>query len=366
MENSARATDHGPRTTDEIIVGGQAVIEGVMMRSPNAYAVSVRRPDGQIVSTGAVVPRYGDQLPILKRPVIRGAATLIQSLALGIKALNFSAAVAMEEEAEEIAVGATAVGQVAVRVPARREKASPGTLLPLLFALAFNLVLFVVVPLVATNAIFALAGEGWVSPEPGATWYATAWAWGAALLHSVRPTVGFNLVEGVIRIGIFLALIWSMSRVGEIRRVFEYHGAEHKVVMAYENRLGLSVEAARTQPRFHPRCGTSFLMVVMLVAVALFSVVRFDTLALNAVARIALFPLVAGLSYEVIRAAGRKQSGLVFKAMVAPGLWLQRVTTKEPSDDQLEVAVHALQASLALEPDSPSSVVRGPLLAQEG
>jgi uncharacterized protein YqhQ len=145
-------------------------------------------------------------------------------------------------------------------------------------------------------------------------------------------------------------MIWSMSRVAEIRRVFEYHGAEHKVVMAYENRAELSVEAARAQTRFHPRCGTSFLMVVMLVAVALFSVVRFDSLAMNAAARIALFPLVAGLSYEVIRAAGRKQSGLVFKMMVAPGLWLQRIMTQEPSDDQLEVAIHALQASLALEP----------------
>jgi uncharacterized protein YqhQ len=357
-DKNTPTADYRLPTTEEIIVGGQAVIEGVMMRSPNAYAVSVRRPDGQIVSTGGVVPRLGDRYPILKRPVIRGAATLIHSLALGIKALNYSTAVALEfeDEKEEVAIGqavpaagASPVGQIAVRVPA--EKKSSGTLLPVIFALAFNIGLFVVVPLLVTNAIFAFAtGASTWPTEPGPTWYATAWGWVTALLHPVRPTVTFNLVEGVIRVSIFLGMIWSMSRIAEIRRVFEYHGAEHKVVMAYENNAGLSVEAARAQTRFHPRCGTSFLMVVMLVAVALFSVVRFDSLALNAAARIALFPLVAGLSYEVIRAAGRRQSGLVFKLMVAPGLWLQRITTQEPSDDQLEVAIHALQASLALEP----------------
>jgi len=339
-------------TSAEIIVGGQAVMEGVMMRSPNAYAVSVRRPDGQIVSTGAAVPRLGDKYPILKRPVVRGAATLIQSLALGIKALNYSAAVAMEEEeeAKEEVVAASAVpagvapmAPVSVSVPSRRPSASASTVLPLVFALVVNLTLFVLLPLLATNAIFAVASGAWVAPEG-------AWGWLGALTHSVRPTVGFNLVEGIIRIGIFLTMIYSMSRVGEIRRVFEYHGAEHKVVMAYENQVGLTVEAARGQTRFHPRCGTSFLMVVMLVSIALFSVVRFDSLALNAISRIALFPVVAGLSYEVIRAAARKQSGIVFRMMVAPGLWLQRITTQEPTDDQLEVAVHALESSLALEP----------------
>ena len=148
----------------------------------------------------------------------------------------------------------------------------------------------------------------------------------------------------------FLIMIFSFSLLKDIRRVFQYHGAEHKTVFTWEAGLPLTVENARPQPRQHPRCGTSFLMVVMLVAIVLFSVVRFDSLLENAAARIALLPLVAGLSFEVIRAAAKKESGAFFRVMVLPGLWLQGITTQEPSDDQLEVAIHALETSLALEP----------------
>ena len=304
----------------EIIVGGQAVLEGVMMRSPNAYAVSVRRADGSIVSKSDRVPRLSESWPIFGRPVIRGAATLIHSMALGIKALNFSSAIALADEKEkeeaEVATAATAAGSI-------------------VFALLANVAIFILLPLALTNAIWLLAGPGIDSVS--------------SLLHSVRPTVAFNLVEGAIRVSIFLALIYAMSRLDDMHRVFQYHGAEHKVVTTYESGLSLTVENARRQPRRHPRCGTSFLMVVMLVAIALFSVVRFDSLAANAGARIALLPLVAGLSFEVIRAAARKQSGRLFQVMVAPGLWLQGITTQEPTDDQLEVAIDALEKSLALE-----------------
>jgi uncharacterized protein YqhQ len=342
----------------DIIVGGQAVLEGVMMRSPNAYAVSVRRPDGTIVSKSGPVSRLSEAYPFLKLPVVRGSATLIQSMALGIKALNFSSAIALaEEEVEETervevraAVAAGPEGAVSVSVPKPRKDPAKGATAAaagsLVFALVVNVGLFILLPLVATNAIFMLFGAS--AAEPGASWTATLWS----LAHSVRPTFGFNMVEGAIRVCIFLTLIYSMSRLADMRRVFEYHGAEHKVVANYESGLPLTVDNARVQERRHPRCGTSFLMVVMIVAIVLFSVVRFDTLLANAAARVALLPLVAGLSFEVIRAAARKQSGPFFRAMVLPGLWLQGITTQEPSDDQLEVAIHALETSLALEPSA--------------
>lgn len=342
------------RADADIIVGGQAVLEGVMMRSPNAYAVSVRKADGSIVVKSGRVARLSERYPILKLPVVRGSVTLIQSMALGIKALNFSSSVALaDEETDEVEVtNAAAVGgpnaPVTVSVPKEPKDPAKGASAAaagsLAFALVVNVGLFILLPLVATNALFMLFGAS--AAEPGATWTATLWS----LMKSVRPTFGFNLVEGAIRVGIFLTMIYSMSRLAEMRRVFEYHGAEHKVVMTYESGLPLTVEHARTQPRRHPRCGTSFLMVVMIVAIVLFSVVRFDSLLENAAARIALLPLVAGLSFEVIRAAAKKESGALFRAMVLPGLWLQGITTQEPSDDQLEVAIHALETSLALEP----------------
>ena len=334
-------------TGGEIIVGGQAVIEGVMMRSPSAWAVAVRRADGTITSRRARLPRLSDKYPVLKLPVVRGGATLIQSMGLGIKALNYSSSImlAEEEEREDVAVAAAAPADgpagapVAVSVPRKdpEHTSTSAAILPMIFAIVANVALFILVPLLATNALFIVLGSGWEGTF-------------GSLFHSIRPSVGFNLVEGIIRVAMFVGLIYIMSRQRDMRRVFEYHGAEHKVVRAYEVGGELTVEAARPQPRRHPRCGTSFLMVVMIVAIVLFSVVRFDSLALNAAARIALMPLVAGLSFEVIRAAAKKQSGWLFRGMVLPGLWLQGITTREPSDDQLEVAIFALEQSLELEP----------------
>jgi uncharacterized protein YqhQ len=147
-------------------------------------------------------------------------------------------------------------------------------------------------------------------------------------------------------------MIFSMSYLKDIRRVFEYHGAEHKTVFTWEKGLDLSVANAQTQKRQHPRCGTSFLMVVMLVAIVLFSVIKFDAMWLNLVVRIALMPLVAGLSYEIIRYAAKKESGAAFKLMTLPGIWLQNITTQEPDGEQLEVAIRALDESLKLEPQT--------------
>lgn len=374
----------------EIIVGGQAVIEGVMMRAPNSYAVAVRRQDGSIVSKSERLPKLAEKYPILKTPVLRGSAVLIHSMMLGIKALNFSAAVVFEDQTGEeakaeqkpavqaaAATGALMTTAHAVESPAqiatsggvesksKSESRSEGSASAtataagsIAFALVFNVLLFIVLPLLLTNVLFIYFGwsnapqvsidQATVSSAP---WYQEAWVWLQAYLKPVRPSVAFNLVDGVIRMIFFIVMIFSFSRLNDIKRVFEYHGAEHKTVFAWEAGEELTVANARRHPRQHPRCGTSFLMVVMLVSIVLFSVVKFDSLMLNMLTRIALIPLIAGISYEIIRAAGKKESGAIFRLMTLPGLWLQNLTTREPSDDQLEVAIYALKESLKLEPE---------------
>ena len=396
----------------DLIVGGQAVVEGVMMRTPNAYAVAVRRADGEIVFTGATLPKWSDKYRFLRLPVLRGAAVLVQSMALGIKALNYSASEAFtESETEkEVAVALTPAvvegegdfagitGGVPGLFPVPTERraedemkrgANASVIGSIIFALFFNVMLFIVAPLILTNALFIAAG--WAVPanadattqtqtvstieatggsavaaSPGAAttaqqpWYTRTWATVRGYLHPVRPSVAFNLVDGVIRMSFFLIMILTFSLLKDIRRVFEYHGAEHKTVFTWEAGLPLTVENARTQPRQHPRCGTSFLMVVMLVSIVLFSVVKFDSLALNMLTRLALMPLVAGLSYEIIRLSAKREGSLVFKLMTLPGLWLQNITTKEPDDKQLEVALYALKESLKLEPQ-PQEAAMTPL-----
>jgi len=356
----------------DLIVGGQAVMEGVMMRTPSAYAIACRRADGSIVSTAESLPKWSDTYKWLSWPVLRGGATLIQSMALGVKALNFSARVWEEDHAEtetvtekiieqEVALVSGSVddtfGLAPVKVvmpsegkPEDRSLAqSAAAVGSIIFGLLFNILLFLAAPLVLTNLGFIWAG--WAdSPllTEGAGWLATikGYAW------EVKPHswLAFNLVDGLVRMFFFVVMLLTMSRLKDIRRVFEYHGAEHKTVFTWEKGLDLTPDNATQQRRQHPRCGTSFLMVVMLVAIVLFSVIKFDALWMNLVVRIALMPLVAGLSYEVIRYAAKKESGAIFKFMTAPGLLLQNITTQEPDNSQLEVAIHALDESLKLEP----------------
>ena len=379
----------------DLIVGGQAVIEGVMMRTPNAYAIAVRKADGTIVNTAAALPKWSDRYPLLKLPVLRGGAVLVQSMGLGIKALNYSAneafAEAEEAKAEEVKValspaviegegdfaGLTGAMPGLFPVPTQkrsRDELKKGTTAAaagsIVFALIFNVLLFVAAPLLLTNALFI--GAGWATtptapaaataPAPATTaqtpvaeteddaWYTSAWSTVRTYLHPVRPSVAFNLIDGLIRMTFFLIMIFSFSLLKDIRRVFQYHGAEHKTVFTWEAGLPLTVENARPQPRQHPRCGTSFLMVVMLVAIVLFSVIKFDSLLLNFLIRIALMPVGAGLSYEIIRLSAKKESSWFFKLMTRPGVWLQNITTQEPDDQQLEVAIEALKESLKLEP----------------
>lgn len=384
----------------DLIVGGQAVIEGVMMRTPNAYAIAVRKADGTIVNTAAVLPKWSDKYPILKLPILRGGAVLIQSMGLGIKALNYSANEAFAEvedaKAAEMEVALTPAvvegegdfagltGGMPGLFPLPTKKRSKDELKKggtaaaagsIVFALLFNILLFVAAPLLLTNALFIAAGwapaaavvgtgsgsdrvsagKDAVAPQAGTPatdqpWYARTWNSVRGYLHPVRPTVGFNLIDGAIRMSFFLIMIFSFSLIKDIRRVFEYHGAEHKTVFTWEKGLALTVDNARPQPRQHPRCGTSFLMVVMLVSILLFSVIKFDSLLFNFLVRLALMPLVAGISYEIIRLSARKEGGAFFKIMTRPGVWLQNITTKEPDDLQLEVAIEALKESLKLEP----------------
>jgi uncharacterized protein YqhQ len=381
----------------DLIVGGQAVIEGVMMRTPNAYAIAVRKADGTIVNTAATLPKWSDKAPILKLPILRGGAVLLQSMGLGIKALNYSASEAFSEVEEaaaaEVKIALTPAviegegdfagltGAMPGLFPLPTKKRSKDELKKggtaaaassIAFALIFNVLLFIAAPLLLTNALFIAAG--WSAPAavsstntagrtgvapanqaqdvPAAEqpWYSRTWNSVRGYLHPVRPSVGFNLIDGLIRMSFFLIMIVSFSLLKDIRRVFEYHGAEHKTVFTWEKGLDLTVANARPQPRQHPRCGTSFLMIVMLVSIILFSIIKFDSLLFNFLVRIALIPVVAGLSYEIIRLSARKESGAFFKIITRPGVWLQNVTTKEPDDSQLEVAIEALKESLKLEP----------------
>ena len=374
-----------------------------MMRTPNAYAVAVRKADGTIVNIAARLPKWSDKYPLLNLPVLRGSAVLIQSMGLGIKALNYSAneafGDAQETEAREVKVALTPAviegegdfagitGAMPGLFPIPTEKRSTdemkkgGTAAAagsIVFAIIFNILLFVAAPLLLTNALFIAAG--WApapnvaavsTSQPGTAnaatqnstavakadapisepaWYSRAWTSVRSYLHPVRPSISFNLIDGLIRMSFFLIMIFSFSLLKDIRRVFEYHGAEHKTVFTWEAGLPLTVDNARPQPRQHPRCGTSFLMVVMLVSIVLFSVIKFDSLLFNFLVRLALMPLVAGLSYEIIRLSAKKESGWFFKVITRPGVWLQNITTQEPDDGQLEVAIEALKESLKLEP----------------
>ena len=358
---------------EQIIVGGQAVVEGVMMRAPHSYAVAVRRPDGEIVVKSERLPVLSEKYPLLKLPVLRGSAVLIHSMILGIKALNFSANVVFHEsqdgtpagkglafEAAAAGSGMVSTTSVAVAAPVKKKAASgkkqkstttAGAIGPITFAIFFNVMLFIVLPLLLTNMIFVYFGGGTLGARSASgTWYGDAWAWLMAALDPVRPSVAFNLVDGVIRMTFFLMMITSFSLLKDIRRVFEYHGAEHKVVYTWEAGEELTIENARRKQRQHPRCGTSFLMVVMLVSIVAFSVVKFDSLFLNFMVRLSLIPVVAGVSYEIIRASARSSFQGFFSIITRPGLWLQNITTREPDDFQLEVAVTALKESLKLEP----------------
>ena len=307
MRNSARKLKflHAVFAMErDLIVGGQAVMEGVMMRTPSAYAIACRKSDGSIVHTAETLPKWSDTYKWLAWPVLRGGATLIQSMGLGIKALNFSARIyeedlkAQEELAKEKVVKTELVlvegttnenfmkAPVKVIMPerstAKKAGQSAGAVGSIVFALGFNVLLFIVAPLLLTNVAFIALG--WADAPvivSDAGWWQTV----KAYVWEVKPHswIAFNLIDGLVRMFFFVFMIFTMSFLKDIRRVFEYHGAEHKTVFTWEKGLDLTPVNAHEQKRQHPRCGTSFLMVVMLVAIVLFSVIKFDVLWLNLV-----------------------------------------------------------------------------------
>lgn len=302
--------ENGEETT---LIGGQAVMEGVMMRSPHSYCVAVRKPDGQIVTESKPLARVSDQYPIFKWPVLRGLGTLGGAMWLGMKALKFSADCALET----LSGGAKATA-------GEKKEIGPGAMaLQIAFSLTFMLVLYKFVPLYLAT----LLGRHF---------------------HAFSGRVAINALDGSIRIAIFLAFMYLLSRMKEMHRLFEYHGAEHRVVFNFESGQPVSVNNAQKFVTWHPRCGTSFLVVVLIVAMISYMFLPIDNFWLKLAARIALLPVIVGISYEIIRFAARKRGGLM-GALTRPGLWLQRVTTQPPSNEQTEVAITALQQAMALE-----------------
>ena len=293
---------------EETLVGGQAVMEGVMMRAPHSYCVAVRKPNGEVITEEQPLARMSEKYPIFKLPVLRGIGSLGQAMQLGVKALKFSANAAMTEEEA-----------------GKESKEIPGWIMTanLIFSFGFFVFLYKLVPL-----------------------------WLTTLLVKVYPPLQgqilFNLTDGMIRIAIFLGFLYALSRYKDIRRIFQYHGAEHKVVFNFESGKPLTVENAQKFVTFHPRCGTSFLLVVMVLSMIVYTFLPFSSFFWKFASRVVLIPVIAGLSFELIRYAARHGGGLM-AMLTAPGLWLQRITTQPPDDSQTGIAITALNGAMALE-----------------
>ena len=322
---------------EETLVGGQAVLEGVMMRSPHAWAIACRKPSGEVVTMSEPLERHSEKHRWMAWPVVRGVMTLGYAMSLGYRALRFSANVAIEEVMQHEGAtddrAATAAAAVNPEQPVvssasgTREKAATisGWLATanMIISLAFFIFMYKYLPLLAATEIKKF------SPALGGQ-------------------ITFNLIDGAVRLILFLLFIWGVSLFPDIRRVYQYHGAEHKTVFAFENGDPLSTSAVQKYSTFHPRCGTSFLMTVMLISIGFYMLVPFTTFWARFASRIALLPVIAGVSYEIIRFAA-KHRGSLFALMTAPGLWLQRITTKSPSDEMAQCAITALNQAMALE-----------------
>jgi uncharacterized protein YqhQ len=323
---------------EETLVGGQAVLEGVMMRSPHAWAIACRKPSGEVVTMSQPLERPSEKHKWMAWPIVRGVMTLGYAMSLGYRALRFSANVAIEEIMQDDSTdhvetaGSTVLQERSEAQPspaktrAREQAASISGWLAagnVIISLAFFIFMYKYLPLLA-----------------------------ATELKKANPALGgqivFNLVDGAVRLILFLLFIWGVSLFPDIRRVYEYHGAEHKTVFAFENGDPLETKAVQKYSTFHPRCGTSFLMTVMLISIGFYMLIPFTTFWARFASRIALLPVIAGVSYEIIRFAA-KHRGSLFALMTAPGLWLQRITTQPPSDEQAQCAIVALDQAMDLE-----------------
>jgi uncharacterized protein YqhQ len=335
---------------EETLVGGQAVLEGVMMRSPHAWAIACRKPSGEVVTMSEPLERPSEKHKWMAWPVVRGVMTLGYAMNLGYRALRFSANVAIEDIMQDEDGKTNHIETAASAVPPMRSEAELGTeptkaqtrekaatlsnwlaAVNIVISLAFFIFMYKYIPLLA-----------------------------ATELKKIDPALGgrivFNLVDGAIRLLLFLLFIWGVSLWKDIRRVYEYHGAEHKTVFAFENGDPLNTAAVQKYSTYHPRCGTSFLMTVMLISIGFYMLVPFTTFWARFASRIVLLPVIAGVSYEIIRFAA-KHRGSLFALMTAPGLWLQRITTKPPSDEQAQCAIAALDHAMSLEKERGGELV---------
>jgi uncharacterized protein YqhQ len=329
---------------EETLVGGQAVLEGVMMRSPHAWAIACRKPSGEMVTMSEPLKRPSEKHKWMAWPIVRGVMTLGYAMSLGYRALRFSANVAIEDvmqgedtNKDRAARDAVEPGKstAASATSETREKAATisGWLAAgnVVLSLGFFIFMYKYLPLVA-----------------------------ATELKKFNPALGsqimFNLVDGAVRLILFLLFIWGVSLFPDIRRVYQYHGAEHKTVFAFENGDPLETAAVQKYSTFHPRCGTSFLMTVMLISIGFYMLVPFTTFWARFASRIALLPVIAGVSYEIIRFAAKHRASL-FALMTAPGLWLQRITTQPPSDEMAQCAIVALDRAMELEKEHGGELV---------
>lgn len=302
-------------------VGGQAVIEGVMMRAPNKLVIAVRRPDGTIAVKRERISL--DSKPLFKKPIIRGLISLYDALVLGVKALNFSAEQAMPDENPKDGKGSSKLS----------------TYFSMFLGIGLGILLFLYLPLFLTDVVkkYVPAVE--------------------------QSFLLFNVVDGIFRVIFFLIYLFVISRLKDIQRVFAYHGAEHKAIFAYEKGLDLTVDNARNMERLHPRCGTSFLLIVMLVAILVFSLIPKESpFYIKLGSRMVLLPVIAGISYEILKLSGRHSSNPIVRFLIAPGLMLQRLTTREPDDKMLEVALLSIKEALRkdedMSEDDPSITVQ--------
>ncbi len=327
---------------EETLVGGQAVLEGVMMRSPHAWAIACRKPSGEVVTMAEPLDRPSEKHKWMAWPIVRGVMTLGYAMTLGYRALRFSANVAIEEimgDGSEKTPVALAVPSSPSAADSSKSKSGEKAAtisswlagVNIVISLAFFIFMYKYIPLLA-----------------------------ATELKKLDPALGgriiFNLIDGAIRLLLFLLFIWGVSLWKDIRRVYQYHGAEHKTVFAFENGDALNTAEVQKYSTFHPRCGTSFLMTVMLISIAFYMLIPYTTFWARFASRIVLLPVIAGVSYEIIRFAA-KHRGSLFALMTAPGLWLQRITTKPPSDDQAQCAIVALEKAMLLEKERGGELV---------
>jgi uncharacterized protein YqhQ len=321
----------------EALIGGQAVLEGVMMRSPHAWGIAVRKPSGDIATHCEPLQRPSEKRKWLAWPFVRGLVTLGQAMNLGYRALKFSANVALaalssaenQEAEKQERAASTSTPQEDAKPP---EMSSWMIVMNMVVGIGFFIFMYKFVPLVAANQL--------------------KHSWSA-----LNNNFLFNLVDGAIRIGLFLLFIWGISLWADIHRLYEYHGAEHKTVFAYEAQKDIpSIEFTQKFSTYHPRCGTSFLVTIMLISIFIYAAIPVTSFWPRFGLRVLLLPVIASVSYEMIRFSAKHGRSL-FALMTRPGLWTQRITTRQPSNDQVECAIKALDEAMILEKNHGGELV---------